>query len=105
MVTSTEGTDALPTAYDLRQNYPNPFNPTTTIRYALPQASQVTLEVFDMVGRRVATLAEGPQAAGYHTATFDGRSLASGVYIYRLRAVNQATGQPFVQTRTLVLIK
>jgi hypothetical protein len=105
VVTSTEGADALPTAYDLSQNYPNPFNPTTTIRYALPQASQVTLEVFDMVGRRVATLAVGPQAAGYHTATFDGRSLASGAYIYRLRAVNQATGQPYVQTRTLVLIK
>jgi hypothetical protein len=105
VVTSTEDTYALPTAYDLSQNYPNPFNPTTTIRYALPQASQVTLEVFDMVGRRVATLAEGPRAAGYHTATFDGRSLASGAYIYRLRAVNQATGQPFVQTRTLVLIK
>ena len=65
----------------------------------------MTLEVFDMVGRRVATLAEGSQAAGYHTATFDGRALASGAYIYRLRAVNQATGQPFVQTRTLVLIK
>jgi hypothetical protein len=105
VATSTEGADALPDAYDLSQNYPNPFNPTTTIRYALPQASQVTLEVFDMVGRRVATLAEGPQAAGYHTATFDGRDLASGAYIYRLRAVNQATGQPFVQTRTLVLIK
>jgi hypothetical protein len=105
VVTSTEGTDALPTAYDLSQNYPNPFNPTTTIRYALPEASRVTLEVFDMVGRRVATLADGPQTAGYHTATFDGRALASGAYIYRLRAVNQATGQPFVQTRTLVLIK
>jgi glucuronoarabinoxylan endo-1,4-beta-xylanase len=105
VATSTEGGEALPTAYDLSQNYPNPFNPTTVIRYALPQASQVTLEVFDMVGRQVATLAEGPQAAGYHTATFDGRDLASGAYIYRLRAVNQATGQPYVQTRTLVLIK
>jgi hypothetical protein len=105
VATSTEGADAIPTAYNLSQNYPNPFNPTTTIRYALPQASQVTLEVFDMVGRRVATLAEGPQAAGYHTATFDGRSLASGAYIYRLRVINKATGQPYVQTRTLVLIK
>jgi len=105
VATSTEGTDALPTAYDLSQNYPNPFNPTTTIRYALPQASQVSLEVYDMLGRRVATLVEGPRAAGYHTAIFDGSALASGVYIYRLRATNQTTGQPFIQTRTLVLMK
>ena len=105
VVTSTEGTDALPTDYDLSQNYPNPFNPTTTIRYALPQASQVSLEVYDMLGRRVATLVEGPRAAGYHMAIFDGSALASGVYIYRLRATNQATGQPFIQTRTLVLMK
>jgi len=105
VVTSTEGGDALPTAYDLSQNYPNPFNPTTTIRYALPQASQVSLEVYDMLGRRVAVLADGRQSAGYHTAIFDGSALASGVYIYRLRATNQATGQPFIQTRTLVLMK
>jgi hypothetical protein len=89
----------MPTEFALEQNFPNPFNPSTTIRYALPEAAQVRLEVFTVAGQRVAVLASGEQRAGWHTASFDGSALASGVYIYRL----QAGG--FVQTRKLMLIK
>jgi uncharacterized protein (TIGR02145 family) len=89
----------VPGEFALEQNFPNPFNPTTAIRYALPEAAQVRLEVYTMAGQRVAVLASGEQRAGWHTAMFDGSNLASGVYIYRL----QAGG--FVQTRKLILIK
>jgi hypothetical protein len=89
----------LPMSMYLHQNYPNPFNPSTTIRYALPEAAQVRLEVYTLTGQRVAVLASGEQRAGWHTVAFDGSALASGVYIYRL----QAGG--FVQTRKLMLIK
>jgi surface protein len=88
-----------PTEFALSQNFPNPFNPSTTIRYALPEAAQVRLEVYTVTGQRVATLASGEQNAGWHAVDFDGSGLASGVYVYRL----QAGG--FVQTRKLMLIK
>ncbi len=81
------------------ENYPNPFNPVTVIRYELPQNSQVRLEVFDMLGRRVAVLVDGLIEAGTHEIPFDASNLASGVYLYRLTA-----GQ-VVQTRQMVLVK
>ena len=83
----------------LQGNYPEPFNPVTTIRYALPEAAHVRLEVFDLTGRRVALLADGERPAGQYAARFDASRLASGVYLYRLRA--GAT----VQTRTMMLLK
>ena len=85
--------------FELDQNYPNPFNPTTTIRYGLPQSSPVTLVVYNTLGQRVATLVEGEQEAGYHEARFDGSGLASGVYLYRIRAGD------FVRTRKLLLVR
>jgi Tol biopolymer transport system component len=82
---------ALPVAYALGQNQPNPFRGTTTIRFALPQASEVRLEVFDLQGRRVATVAEGRWVAGYHAVEWgqqasNGRRVEAGVYLYRLTA-------------------
>jgi endo-1,4-beta-xylanase len=83
----------------LDQNYPNPFNPTTVIRYQLPVNSMVTLTVFDMLGREVATLVNDIKNAGSHETKFDGSKLPSGMYVYTLRAGN------YTQTKKLVLLK
>ena len=74
--------------FELYQNYPNPFNPTTNISFQLPQASQVSLIVYDMNGRKVADLASDFYSAGRHVVSFDASNLSSGVYIYSLRAGN-----------------
>lgn len=76
----------LPDEYALDQNYPNPFNPTTKIDFSIPQNQHVTLEVYNVMGQRVATLVDQDMQAGTHTASFDARGLASGVYMYRLNA-------------------
>lgn len=85
----------VPEAFELMQNYPNPFNPETKIRYNLPAAGSVKVEIFDLLGRTVATLVDNSNhRAGYHIATWngkngDGRQVASGVYVYRLTTANQ----------------
>lgn len=76
----------IPQELALRQNYPNPFNPATQITYELPLQADVRLEVYDMVGRQVATLVNETVQAGVHTVNFDAGNLSSGVYIYRLQA-------------------
>ncbi len=83
----------------LSQNYPNPFNPATTIRYGLPHRSAVSLIVYNTLGQKVAILAEGEQEAGYHEVRFDGTGLASGVYVYRLRAGEYAAAKRFLLIR------
>ncbi|MHC1737535.1 MAG: T9SS type A sorting domain-containing protein [Ignavibacteriaceae bacterium] len=89
----------LPTVFELSQNYPNPFNPTTTIRYAIPQESKVTLEVYTVLGEMVATLVNDIQPAGKYSVMLDGSRLSSGTYVYRLVAGNN------VITKKMVLIK
>ncbi len=91
--------EEVPASFTLDQNYPNPFNPITTIRYAVPEASQVRLAVFDMLGRRVAVLVDEQKAAGSYEVRFDARGLPSGTYLY------QMTGEGFTQTRKLLLLK
>ena len=78
--------DAVPTVFALHAAYPNPFASATTIAYDLPEATHVTIEVYDAVGRRVATLVDAEQAIGRYEAQWDARSLASGVYLYRIQA-------------------
>jgi hypothetical protein len=91
--------DQKPEAFALQQNYPNPFNPTTTIKYELPVNDVMTLNVFDLLGRKVMTLVEGRQTAGSHSVTFDGSKLPSGVYFYRL------TAGGFTPVRKMLMIK
>ena len=89
----------VPTEFALQGNYPNPFNPATTIRYALPEAVHVQVEVFDVSGRRVGVLVDQVQGAGHHEVAFQAGSLPSGVYLYRLQAGT------FEQMAKMVLIK
>jgi hypothetical protein len=78
--------DQRPTAYSLSQNYPNPFNPTTSIRFRLPESGNVRLEVFDVLGKRVAVLVNEHMQAGSYQVPFNASALSSGVYLYRLSA-------------------
>ncbi|NBC16513.1 MAG: T9SS type A sorting domain-containing protein [Bacteroidetes bacterium] len=96
---SVEDGATLPTTPRLYANYPNPFNPTTTLRFALPQAGPVTLTIYDATGRRVAQPVSGTLPAGVHTVTFAAHALPSGLYLYALR-----TGQVYL-TRTMALLK
>jgi len=94
----------LPQDFTLYQNYPNPFNPTTIIRFALPQPSQVSLDIYNILGRKVVTLIDQPLQTGYHTITWDGydadgKSAASGIYFYRV------TTNHHVEQKKMVLLK
>jgi|GEM_PF-2104337 len=88
-----------PQKFELSQNYPNPFNPSTTIAYSLPQAGNVTLKIYDALGREVATLVNDFKSEGEYRVQFNGSSLSSGMYFYRLQAGS------FVETKKLVLMK
>jgi dienelactone hydrolase len=94
-----ERDQGLPASFALSQNYPNPFNPTTTISYSLPAAVHVTLKVFDVLGREVATLVDGNQHAGANSLKFDASRLSSGVYYYRIVAGS------FTGSRQMLLLR
>ncbi len=83
---SDDADRGIPDEFTLHQNYPNPFNPGTTIRYSLPKATQVTLNIYDMLGRRVATVVDDFHNAGSHQRYFDASHLSSGMYFYRIEA-------------------
>jgi hypothetical protein len=89
-----------PTKFALAQNFPNPFNPNTTIRFDLPAPRHVTLKVFDLLGREVATLLDEQTREGEHTVRFDASRLTSGIYIYRLQA-----GASSVAMKKMVVVR
>jgi hypothetical protein len=89
----------MPVEYALHQNYPNPFNPSTTIRYALPQKSFVTLKVYDALGQEVATLVNEEQEPGNKEVVFTATHLASGIYFYRLRAGSFSASSKMLLTK------
>ena len=91
--------ETLASDFELSQNYPNPFNPTTNISFNLPQASDVSLTVYNVIGQRVAVLANEVLQSGAHTYKFDASNLASGMYLYRLKTDNFST------TKKMMLIK
>ena len=86
VVNIAEQKEAAPPSFQLEQNYPNPFNPQTTIRYHLARADKVSLRVFDLQGREIGVLVDAEQKAGDHAVRFNAEALASGVYLYCLRA-------------------
>ena len=94
----------VPSKFDLSQNYPNPFNPTTSIRFELPNNSDVTLEVYNIMGQMVRQLVDSKIEAGYHTVNWNGMNesgmrVGSGVYYYRLVAGD------YVSIKKMVLLK
>jgi hypothetical protein len=92
--------DLLPTRFALVQNYPNPFNPATTVQFDLPKASNVKLEVFNVLGQRVTTLVNGEVPAGYHKIPWNAGEQASGLYFYRLTADGNV-----IDTKKMMLLK
>jgi len=91
--------EVKPTEFNLSQNYPNPFNPSTKIEFSIPEASDVRLEVFNMLGQKVQTLKNERMAAGYYSVVFEAGGLSSGVYVYQLRMGNA------ILTKRMLLLK
>ncbi len=102
-VTGIERVDnVIPGEFALEQNYPNPFNPSTTFTFQLAEYSTVSLRVFDLIGKEVASIVDEDLAAGRYQADWDASALSSGIYFYRLEATG-SNGANFLQTRKLIL--
>jgi len=90
---------SIPTEYFLAQSYPNPFNSKTTIKFGLPEAGMVKIEIYNVMGRKIATVVDKNLSAGYHSTLWDGRDFASGIYFYRIEAGS------FIKTRKMMLLR
>ena len=98
-VTSNEQSTLIPESYLIEQNYPNPFNPVTSIQYGIPVDSQLTIEVYNVLGKKVATLVNGYQKAGYYTVEFNAFNVSSGIYLYKI------TTPTYSKTLKMLLVK
>ncbi len=90
---------SIPTTYNLEQNYPNPFNPSTTIKFSLPEAGNVSLRIYNTLGQKVAELVNTNFEAGWYNYQWNAGNIASGIYIYELRT------DKFVSTKKMILMK
>lgn len=101
LVTSVEQLedDLLPTEFRLEQNYPNPFNPSTTIQFAVPKTSNVTIKIYDIIGRQVATLVDEEYQPGHYKVIFEAGQLATGLYVYRVQT------EGFHEAKKFLLLK
>ncbi len=97
--------DEIPKQFALHQNYPNPFNPSTTIRYDVPASAHVTLQIYDLLGRVVATLVDEQQSPGQYTVRWDPSGLSGGTYFYRIDAQNRDGSGKFSFVKKLLYIK
>ena len=99
----------IPKSYDLDNCYPNPFNPSTQISYSIAEPSKLSLVIYDVLGREIATLAKGNEQAGRYTVTWNSQSsglpVSSGIYFARLRVLNGIGGVEFTKTIRLLLVK
>ena len=98
-VVENNQTSLKPSDYQLKQNYPNPFNPTTTISFDLPVRTFVSLKVYDLIGKEVATIVDEDMAAGSYSKIWNVSSMPSGIYFYRMQT------KSFTDTKKLVLLK
>jgi len=94
----------LPLEFALEQNYPNPFNPTTTIEYAVPVKSNVTLDVYNLIGQKVMTLVRSEIGAGKHSTQLNASSFTSGIYFFKLTAIGE-DGSKFTSSKKMTLLK
>jgi hypothetical protein len=106
-ITDVQTGELIPENFVLNQNFPNPFNPATKIKYSIPKSSQVTLKIFNTLGEEIATLVNEEKTIGTYEVSWNAANLPSGVYFYRLQVVDPETssGQGFVQTRKMILLK
>jgi hypothetical protein len=99
LATNTGNNTSLVNSYKLHQNYPNPFNPTTKIKFDIPKQNFVSLKIYDISGREVASLINGERSSGSYEVEFDGSYLASGTYFYKIQSGD------FVEVKKMVLLK
>ncbi len=104
VLTGIETGTNIPKVYNLAQNFPNPFNPTTQINFGLPEKSNVTLKIFNLLGQEVLTLLNKELSAGNHTVYFNANNFTSGIYIYTITA-NGVSGKNFASTKKMILMK
>jgi len=89
----------VPSSYSLEQNYPNPFNPATTIKFSLPEATNVTLTIYNALGQKITELVNTKLEAGRYSYQWDAKNVATGIYIYELRT------EKFVSMKKMILLK
>ncbi len=99
ILTGVEDEEGIPEVFSLSQNYPNPFNPSTVIKYSLPEKSNVSIKIYDMLGQEVATLVNEVKNAGTYQVNFDASGLTSGMYIYKIQAGD------YVSSKKMMLLK
>lgn len=100
-----EVTIGQPTEYELAQNYPNPFNPSTIISYSIPEESFVSIKVYDLLGKEIATLVDERQTAGNYQKSFNANGLSNGVYFYRIQTNSVNNSANFIETKKMSIVK
>lgn len=99
IITEVENEETIPIVFKLEQNYPNPFNPSTKIKFAVPEKSNVLIKVYDILGSEVTTLVNEEMDAGWYENNFNAAGLSSGVYLFRMEAGN------YVNTKKMILLR